>query len=223
MNHRKPELGENLAFVAVKHDVYVAELFEAVISARKKGEANCTNLKVEYRGTIEQKAIFLITKDNSVLTQFRVAEELLLRKDIPFDSWMETEKVRKQILKQNKSLGLSTPIQNLRHGMKNINVDGRVLETSEPNVVYTQYGNSATLTNAVISDETGKIKLCLWNTQADTLKKGDTIQIRNASVFTYKNERQLRLGRTGTVNVLQDPVAKANPQREEIAKNEICA
>ena len=59
------------------------------------------------------------------------------------------------------------------------------------------------VTNAWIADETGKIKLCLWNEQVDFVNVGDTVQIKNASVSTFKGERQLRLGKTGTVSILQ--------------------
>jgi replication factor A1 len=64
------------------------------------------------------------------------------------------------------------------------------------------------VTNAWVADETGRIKLCLWNEQADLVNVGDTVQIKNASVSTFKGERQLRLGKKGTVNVLPSLLVK---------------
>jgi replication factor A1 len=223
LNHKKPVLSEHLSFLSVRYNVFLAELFEAIVSARKKGKSTCTNLKIEYRGTIEGEAIFLITKEAKVVTQFRAAEELLLRKNIAFESWMDTDKIRKQIARQNKAPGLSTQIQDLRHGMKKVNVAAQVLETPKPSLVHTRYGNSAIVSNAWIADETGKVKLCLWNEQTNSIAVGNIIQIKNASVSTYKGERQLRLGKTATVSVLQDSSAEAKQQREAIAKSTIYA
>ena len=105
-------------------------------------------------------------------------------------------------------------IQDLRHGMKKVNVEAEVLETPKPSLVHTRYGNSAMVTNAWIADETGKIKLCLWNEQANYITMGDIMQIKNASVTAFKGERQLCLGKTGTVTVLtnHDQQDKATAQ-----------
>ena len=203
----------------MKYNVYVGELFEAIVSARKTGEAVCEDLKIEYRGTIEGGAIILITKEDKVVMQFRVAEELLLRKNISFESWMDTDKIRKQISRQNTAPHLAKLVQDLRHGMKKVNVEAHVLETTKPLLVHTQYGNSALVTNAWIGDETGRIKLCLWNEQASLVTVGDTIQIKNASVSSFKGERQLRLGRKGTISILQSQSTVGEQQ----PKNLICA
>jgi replication factor A1 len=203
LNHHKPVLDEQLAFLSVKHGVYLAELFEAIVTARDKGKATCEDLKIDYRGSINGEAIILITKENKVVTQFRATEELLLRKNIVFEDWMDTDKIRNQIARQNTAPNQSRLIQDLRHGMKKVTIEAKVLETSEPLVVHTQYGNSVMLINAWIADETGKIKLCLWNEQANAVKVGDTIQIKNGSVTTFRGERQIRIGRKGAISVLQ--------------------
>jgi len=209
LRHKKPILDELLAFLSVKYEVYLSELFGALVSARKTGKAKCRKLKIEYRGTIEGKAVFLITKANIVVTQFRAAEELLRRKNVIFESLLNTDKIRKQIAKKSKAIGLFTSIQDLRHGMKKVNLEAQVLEISKPLLVNTRYGNSATVSNAWIADETGKVKLCLWNDQSKFVSLGKFIQIKNASVSTYRGERQLRLGKTGTVRGLRSSILEA--------------
>ena len=199
---RSPTIIEYLAFLSVKHGIPLAELFEGLVLAREHGKSLRQTLRIEYRGSMKQDAIFLITKDSVVLGQFRVAEEFLQRKNICFENWLDTDKIRKQINKQKAGAHLFTQIHNLRHGMKKINVKAEVIETTTPSRVFTQYGNSATITNAHIADETGKVKLCLWNEQASSVNAGDIIQVKNASVSTYKGERQLSLGKSGSVNVL---------------------
>jgi len=204
LNQKKTTIMEYLAFLSVKEGVYLPELHHAMVEAQEKGKATLQNLTIEYRGKIKGEAIFLITKNIKVIVQFRLAEEILLRKDICFESWMDTDKIRRQMNKQNTQPKLSMMVQNLRHGMKKVNLEAKVLETQKPSIVQTRYGNSARVTNALIADETGKIKLCLWNEQADNLAVGDTVQIKNASVSTFKGERQVRLGKTATLNVLQN-------------------
>ena len=213
MNRKKATIMEYLAFLSVKQGVYLSELYQALVVAREKGKTTCQKLVLEYRGRVKDEAIFLITKDSNVVVQFRVAEDLLLRKDICFENWMDTDKIRRQMNRQNTSPKSSILVQDLRHGMKKVNLEAKVLETPMPSTVQTRYGNSAKVTNAWIADETGKIKLCLWNEQVDFVNVGDTVQIKNASVSTFKGERQLRLGKTGTVIVLENgAIDKTRPR-----------
>jgi archaellum component FlaG (FlaF/FlaG flagellin family) len=203
LNRKRTPIIEQLAFLSVKHSVYLAELFQALVSAKDTGKSVCMELTVEYRGSIGDEASFLIMKHNNVVIQFQVAEEFLSKKDICFESWMDTDKIRKQMSRQNRAAHLSILIQDLRHGMRKVTVEAEVLETPQPSLIHT-YGNNTMVTNAWIADETGKIKLCLWNEQANSIVEGDTIQIKNAAVSTFKGERLLRLGKTGIINVLQN-------------------
>jgi len=222
LNQKKPTIMEHLAFLSVKQGIYLAELYEAMVAAREKGKIKCQNLLVEYRCSIKNEAIFLITKDSKIVLQFRVEEELLQKKDICFEHWMDTDKVRKQMNRQSFSPKASVLVQDLRHGMKKVNLEAKVLEIPTPSTVQTRYGNSAKVTNAWIEDETGKVKLCLWNEQAELFCVGDTVQIKNATVSTFKGERQLRLGKNGTATVLGNPV-KEIKQEKAVTKNRIYA
>jgi ssDNA-binding replication factor A large subunit len=139
------------------------------------------------------------------MAQFRVPEDFLLKKDIRFENWMDTDKIRRQIKRQKTADRVSIPVQELRHGMKKVNIKAQVIETPTLSLIHTPYGNSATVANFWIADETGKVKLCLWNDQANSVALGDTIQVKNASVSTYKGQRQLSIGKTGSVNILQRP------------------
>ena len=202
LNHKEPIIIEHLAFLSVKHDVYLSELYRALVSARLTGKAICGELTVEHRGIINHQAVFLITKANKVVVQFRVAEEFLLRKDISFESWLDTDKIRRQVTRQNVGFDL-TVIQNLRRGMKKINLKAEVLEIQEPVLVNTQYGSRIKVTDVWIADETGKVKLCLWGEQANLPVTGEMVQIKGATVRSFKGENLLSLGRTGTLCVLR--------------------
>ena len=92
---------DQLAVLSAQHSIYPNELFQALIQAKEQCKAVIEDITVEYRGSVNNQAIFLITKDSKVVAQFRVSEETLLQNDISFDNWMETSKVRKEIAKQN--------------------------------------------------------------------------------------------------------------------------
>jgi len=198
-------LEDQLAVLSAQHSIYPNELFQALIHAKEQGKSMVEDITVEYRGSVNNQAIFLITKDSKVVAQFRVSEETLQQNDISFDNWMETSKVRKEIAKQNPAPS-HLKIEDLRVGMKKINIIAEVLETSEPSKVHTQFRDNALVSNAEVGDETGKVLLCLWDQQVNAVSVGDCIEVKNAHVATFKGEKQLRLGKNGSIIKLEKPV-----------------
>ena len=211
MRQKKSTLGEHIALLSVKHNIYPSEVFQALIKARNNETAVCGTLEVEYRGKVKDEIIFLIKKENHAVAQFRVDEQFLLRKDNPFESWMSTDKITKKIAKQNTE-SVFTAVNALRAGMKRVNVKARVLEIPKPVQVHTQFGNTVMVVNALVQDDTGKIKLCLWEGQINSITVGENIEIRNAHVCVFRGERQLRLGKKGVLSATQDPAEALKQQ-----------
>ena len=205
MKPKKPTLEDQLAFISAQHDVYPTELFQALVQAKEDGKTAIGDLTVEYRGEVSDQAIFLITKESKVIAQFRVPNGTLARTDVSFDSSMDTGRVRKEIARQNPP-PTHLKIEDMRVGMKKINVTGEVLDVSEPSKVHTQFRDNAVVSNAVIKDETGKILLCLWDQQVNMVHVGDCIEVKNAHVAMFKGEKQLRLGKNGYVTILEKPL-----------------
>ena len=171
MKSKKPTLEDQLAFIAAQHSVYPTELFQALINAKEQGKSAVEDLAIDYRGSVNDQAIFLIKKDGNVVAQFRVPEETLSKADVSFDNWTETSKVRKEIARQTPTPA-HVKIEDLRVGMKKVNVVAEVLETAKPSKVHTQFRDNALVSNATIGDETGKILLCLWDQQVDAVSTG---------------------------------------------------
>ena len=211
MRQKKSTLGEHIARLSVKHNIYPSEVFQALIKARNNETAVCGALEVEYRGKIKDEIIFLIKKENHAVAQFRVDEQFLLRKDNPFESWMSTDKITKKIAKQNTD-SVFTAVNALRAGMKRVNVKVEVLEIPKPVQVHTQFGNTVMVVNALVQDDTGKIKLCLWEGQINSITVGENIEIKNANVCVFRGERQLRLGKKGVLSVKQNPAEALKQQ-----------
>ncbi|MDR2202871.1 MAG: hypothetical protein LBE76_00915 [Nitrososphaerota archaeon] len=204
MRQKKSPIGEHLALVSVKYNVYPAEVVQALINAKENGKATCGELSVDYRGKTKENIIFLIKKDDNVVAQFRVDEAFLTQNNnASFENYMTTDKIRKKIAKQNPDTLFNT-IADLRSGMKHVNLKAKVQEIPKPAQVHTQFGNTAMVVNAIVSDETGTIKLCLWEGQINTINLYDNIEIKNAQVCLFRGEKQVRLGKNGTLTVIQD-------------------
>jgi replication factor A1 len=223
MYERRPTIVEHLAFLSVKYGVSLSGLLNALVLARQHGKSACEGLLVEHRGSTAQEEIFLITKDHNIVMQFRMAREYLLGKDLHIESCMNSDRIQKQLAKQTCGPRISATIRDLRQGMKKVNIEAEVLEISKPSLVHTRFGNTAMVANALIADETGKVKLCLWNEQTNYIAKGDTVQIKNASVAAFKGERQLRLGQTGTITVLANQVDRKKRRAKVVVGKAIYA
>jgi replication factor A1 len=55
--------------------------------------------------------------------------------------------------------------------------------------------------SAVIADETGTVKLTLWNEQIDQVNVGNTVKIENGYVSSFRGEIQLNIGKFGKLTV----------------------
>ena len=90
---------------------------------------------------------------------------------------------------------------------------------------FSKFGKPGRVANAVAKDETGEIKLSLWNEQIDQVKKGDRIQIKNGYVNEWKGEKQLTTGRNGTIEVISssggDAAIEPEPRDEDLTEDEV--
>ena len=201
---QKRTVGEYLAFLSVKYEVNPNRLFKALISAWKNHKATCGNISVVCRKKTRGKAIFLLTSKERVVAQFPIPEKFLLEKTNPIARSRNTDLIRNYLAKKSNKNNRSLNITDLRRGMKKISLKAKVLKIPEPKRVFTRFGNYAAVTNALVADETGNIKLCLWNEQIKSISEGDVIRIENASLSFYRGEQQLRIGKNGKISVLEN-------------------
>jgi len=206
MRH-KPSIGEYLAFLSVKYEVDPEKFLYTLRTAEEHKKSRCGKLSIQFRGKIKNKLIFLIMKDSEVIAQFPMDEEFLLNKSNQLRNFIETDRIRRYLSKKNRT-ATANSIKDLRIGMSHINLKAKILEVAAPKHVVTRYGNNASVAKALIADATGTIKLCLWNEQIDSVAAGDTVQIENAQASMFRGERQLSLGKKGTLNngVLKPPL-----------------
>ena len=94
-------------------------------------------------------------------------------------------------------------IKDLRDGMKRVDVQAKVTEKAPTREVLSRYKDVVhRVADASISDDTGTIKLTLWNNQIEQVKQNDTIKITNGYITSFRGENQLNVGRYGTLTVL---------------------
>ena len=93
-------------------------------------------------------------------------------------------------------------INELRNGMKRVNVEAKVVEKGNTREVTSRYKDETyKVADAVVADESGSIKLTLWNEQIDQVNVNDNIKIENGYVTSFKGEVQLNVGKFGKLTV----------------------
>jgi len=90
----------------------------------------------------------------------------------------------------------------LKPGMKRVEITAKVIEKSDPREVTTRFGDTSRVATAVVQDDSGTIKLSLWNETIDQVNVNDMVKIENGYVTTFKGETQLNTGRYGKLSVV---------------------
>jgi replication factor A1 len=95
-------------------------------------------------------------------------------------------------------------IKDIDAKVKCINLKAKVVGKSTPRYVFSRFGDALTLSTATISDGTGSVRMSLWNAEIDRVSIGDTIQINDGRVKTFRGELQVSLGRKGRLQVIEN-------------------
>ncbi len=180
-----------LAIIAVKYKIDSSEVLDRVIEAWNRQEAEIKQMTVKCREKTEDSAVFLFTIGQDVVAQFPIPNRVLQGK-YQLESYM-------RMISKKASTVVNPKIKDLRAGMKNVNLKVRVLEIPEPNRVYTRLGAPALVSNVLVSDETGTMRMSLWNQQIGAVSEGDEISVENGRIASFRGELQLRIGRNASL------------------------
>jgi len=181
---------EYLARIAVKNKLNSSEFLDCIMDAWSQEEANCKELNIWCRKKMKDSAIFLFTNSGKVVAQFTIPatirhEEHYLR------SYME--QISAKIASANNSKSINPKITELKTGMKKVNLKAKVVELPKSKMVRTRYGSTVSVSNALIEDNTGSVRMTLWNQQSDNIHKGDMIDIKNSKlslIFVYNPKKK---------------------------------
>jgi replication factor A1 len=86
--------------------------------------------------------------------------------------------------------------------MKNVSIEAKVTEKSEPREVMSRFKDETyKVATAMIADETGTIKLTLWNDQINKVSINNIVKVEKGYVTSFKGDIQLNIGKYGTLTV----------------------
>ena len=83
-----------------------------------------------------------------------------------------------------------------------IEVEGTIKSMEEPKI-FNKYGKDLKLVNAMLEDDSGSIKLTLWNDEAEKVTEGSKVKIVNGYCSEFRGDKQLSAGKFGKLEVLE--------------------
>ncbi len=92
----------------------------------------------------------------------------------------------------------STAISSLKDGDKKVNVTAQATALTEP-----RHAGEHIIQDVTLKDQSGTIKLVLFDDDVGKVKAGDTVKIENGYVSSYKKVLQLNVGKWGKLTVTQ--------------------
>lgn len=193
---------KSIFLIARKYDLNPNLLVEAFVEAWRNKISHYQSLMISCREVNQGFVTFLITKEKKVVSQFPIELEIIRNPDflkthiqnIPISNYAKGKVVQKH-----------RKIEELRFGMRGVDIKAKIIEKTPRKLVITRLGTEAYVSNVRIDDETGTIKLSLWNNQIDMVHIGDEVEINNCYVSSFLGESQLRIGRKGVISIINQP------------------
>jgi replication factor A1 len=94
-------------------------------------------------------------------------------------------------------------ISELKTGQGRVEVEGVVKKISDTRV-FNKYGKELKVADAILEDESGAVKLALWNEDITRINVGDKVKITNGFVNEFQSEKQLTAGKFGKIEIIKD-------------------
>ncbi len=121
-------------------------------------------------------------------------------------------------------------IKDLKPKQGNVDVIVDVVDVGETRE-FQKFGKPGKVANAIAKDETGDIKLTLWNEDIEKVKAGDKVHITNGYVNEWQGEMQLTTGRMGKMEIVgksdsatkndSDSVVRTNIPQQKFQEEEV--
>ncbi len=87
--------------------------------------------------------------------------------------------------------------------MRRIDLDLKIVEIEEPRPYVSRAGREGRVTTAIGEDDSGRVKISLWDNDVDRVKVGNTVRIRNGYARLFRDEIHVSAGMYGKLEVAQ--------------------
>lgn len=92
----------------------------------------------------------------------------------------------------------------VKPGMRSVELELKVIEKSDPHSFVTKKGGRGRVSTAICEDDSGQIKVSLWNEDIDRVEEGDQIKIKNGYSRLFKDEVHVSAGKYGELEVIKE-------------------
>ena len=92
-------------------------------------------------------------------------------------------------------------IKDLKPKQGNVDIIIDVVDLGTPRE-FQKFGKPGKVATAIAKDETGDIKLTLWNEDIERVNAGDKVHLTNGYVNEWQGEMQLTTGRMGKLEII---------------------
>jgi replication factor A1 len=93
-------------------------------------------------------------------------------------------------------------IKDIKANQGKIDVEGIIVGVADTRTVNLKTGGTSDVADAVLADDSGQIKLPLWNADISKVRVGNRVKITNGYATQYKGELQLSAGKFGKLEVV---------------------
>lgn len=87
--------------------------------------------------------------------------------------------------------------------MRRVDLDLKIVEIEEPRPYVSRTGREGRVTTAIGEDDSGRIKISLWDKDIERVKAGCTIRIRNGYARLFRDEVHVSAGMYGRLEVVE--------------------
>jgi len=189
--------------VSKKYGLDTREFLMCFPHAWTHEKSSHNGVSIQLRQKIEDNGVFLVTQDHKVIAQLHLSQNLL--RHIP-----EVDPASFALIEFTPASRMETletsdlQIKDIDARVRRVNLNAKIIGKSIPRYVFSRFGDALTLSTATISDGTGSMRMSLWNAEIDRVSIGDTVQINNGRVRTFRGELQVSLGRKGRLQVVEN-------------------
>ncbi len=91
----------------------------------------------------------------------------------------------------------------VKPGMRRIDLDLKIVEIEEPRPYLSRAGREGKVTTAIGEDDSGRIKISLWNKDTELVKVGSKVRIRNGYSRLFRDEVHVSAGMYGKLEIVE--------------------